>query len=318
MAKTQIADVIIPTKFNQYVINRTAELSALSQSGIISNDPSLDALAQGGGKIINMPFWNDLSGADQVLSDSSPLTVNKITAGQDQAVLHLRGQAWSTNDLAHILAGSDPMAAIGDLVATYWARKRQELLFSTLKGVFAAASMSGNLLDISGGVGAAAVLSGSTFLDAGQLLGDSKDKLTAISMHSAAYTKLQKDNLIAFIPNSQGVVNIPTYMGLRVIIDDGHPVSAGVYTSFLFGQGAIGLGNGMHDHPVEVDRDKLAGDDILINRQAFLLHPRGVKFTSSSVAGAAPTNAEAETAANWIRVYDNKNIRIVKFVYKLA
>jgi hypothetical protein len=318
MAKTQIADVIVPSKFNQYVIQRTAELSALSQSGIISHNPELDALAAGGGKTINMPYWNDLSGADQVLSDSAPLSVNKITAGQDVAVLHLRGQAWSTNDLAHILAGSDPMAAIGDLVAGYWARMRQALLFSTLKGVFASASMSGNVSDISANVGAAAVLSGNTFLDAVQLLGDSKDKLTAISMHSAAYTKLQKDNLITFIPNSQGVVDIPTYMGKRVIVDDGHPVSSGVYTSYIFGQGAIGLGNGMHDHPVEVDRDKLAGDDILINRQAFLLHPRGVKFNSASVAGAAPTNTEVETASNWTRVYDNKNVRIVKFVYKLA
>jgi hypothetical protein len=318
MAKTQIADVIVPSKFNQYVIQRTAELSALSQSGIISHNPELDALAAGGGKTINMPYWNDLSGADQVLSDSAPLSVNKITAGQDVAVLHLRGQAWSTNDLAHILAGSDPMAAIGDLVAGYWARMRQALLFSTLKGVFASASMSGNVSDISANVGAAAVLSGNTFLDAVQLLGDSKDKLTAISMHSAAYTKLQKDNLITFIPNSQGVVDIPTYMGKRVIVDDGHPVSSGVYTSYIFGQGAIGLGNGMHDHPVEVDRDKLAGDDILINRQAFLLHPRGVKFNSASVAGAAPTNTEVENATNWTRVYDNKNVRIVKFVYKLA
>jgi hypothetical protein len=210
------------------------------------------------------------------------------------------------------------MAAIGDLVAGYWARMRQALLFSTLKGVFASASMSGNVSDISANVGAAAVLSGNTFLDAVQLLGDSKDKLTAISMHSAAYTKLQKDNLITFIPNSQGVVDIPTYMGKRVIVDDGHPVSSGVYTSYIFGQGAIGLGNGMHDHPVEVDRDKLAGDDILINRQAFLLHPRGVKFNSASVAGAAPTNTEVENATNWTRVYDNKNVRIVKFVYKLA
>lgn len=318
MAKTQIADVIIPSKFNQYVINRTAELSALSQSGIISNDPSLDALARGGGKVINMPYWNDLSGADQVLSDSTALTVNKITAGQDQAVLHLRGQAWSTNDLAHILAGSDPMAAIGDLVASYWARKRQELLFSTLKGVFAAGSMSTNLYDISGGTGAAAVISGNEVLNAKQKMGDAADKLTAISMHSAVFTLLQQQNLIAFIPNSQGVVNIPTYLGYRVIVDDGHAPATGVYTSYLFGQGAIGLGNGMHDHPVEVDRDKLAGDDILINRQAFLLHPRGVKFTSSSVAGAAPTNAEVETAANWTRVYDAKNIRIVKFMYKLA
>ncbi|MCM1564918.1 MAG: major capsid protein [Dehalobacter sp.] len=318
MPVTQIADVIVPEVFNPYVIQRSMELSALAQSGIISNSPELDALARGGGKLINMPYWNDLSGDDEVLSDSGALTPAKITAGQDQAALFLRGKAWSVNDLAHILAGSDPMAAIGDLVATYWARKRQTLLFAMLKGVFAAASMSGNVHDISAGAGSTAVISGEAFLDAKQKLGDASDDLTAVSMHSATFTTLQKQNLIEFIPDSEAKVQIPIYMGRRVIVDDGHPVADGVYTSYLFGPGAIGLGNGMAKVPTETDRDSLAGEDILINRQSFVLHPRGVKFNAASVAGSSPSNAECEMAANWTRVYENKAVRIVKFIYKLS
>ncbi|OMF54686.1 coat protein [Paenibacillus rhizosphaerae] len=319
MSKTQIADVIVPEVFNPYVIQRTMELSELQSSGIIQNSPELDALAQGGGKLINMPYWNDLSGEDEVLSDSGALTPGKITAGQDVAALFIRGRAWSSNDLAYVLAGSDPMAAIGDLVASYWARRRQALLFSMLKGVFASPSMAGNIHDISGETGAAAVIAGETFLDAKQKLGDASDLLTAVSMHSAAFTTLQKQNLIDFIPDSEGKVQIPTYLGRRVIVDDGHPVDTanGVYTSYLFGTGAIGLGNGFHPVAVETDRDSLAGDDILINRQAFVLHPRGVEFKNASVAGATPSNAEVEMAANWNRVYEPKAIRIVKFVYKL-
>ncbi|MCR8994484.1 major capsid protein [Brevibacillus laterosporus] len=318
MAKTKISDVIVPEVFNPYVIQRTAELSALSQSGIISNNPELDALARGGGKLINMPFWEDLTGDDEVLSDTNALVPGKITASQDVAALFLRGKAWSTNDLAHVLAGSDPMAAIGDLVAAFWARKRQQLLFSMLKGVFASPSMEGNIHDISGLTGDTSILKGEAFLDAKQKLGDSSDKLTAFSMHSAAFTHLQKQNLIEFIPDSEGKVQIPTYMGRRVIVDDGHPVSNGVYTSYLFGAGAIGLGNGMHPVPTETDRDSLAGDDILINRQAFVLHPRGVAFKNASVADSSPSNKECENAVNWERVYENKNIRIVKFTYKLS
>lgn len=318
MAKTQIADVIVPEVFNQYVIERTAELSALSQSGIISNNPELDRLASSGGKTINMPFWEDLTGADEVLSDNGALTPQKITSGQDVAVLLMRGKAWSVNDLAKALSGDDPMAAIGDLVATYWARMRQATLFSTLTGVFGSASMDGNEHDISAGAGAAAVLSGETFLDAIQKLGDASDKLAAFSLHSAAFTHLRKQNLIEFIPDSEGKVQIPTYLGRRVIVDDGHPAAAGVYTSYLFGAGAVGLGNGAAPVPTETDRDSLAGDDILINRQHYLLHPRGVAWQGATVAASSPTNAELEAAANWARVYENKNIRIVKFVYKLA
>lgn len=316
-AKTKISDVIVPEVFNPYVIQRTMELSALQSSGIISNNPELDSLAQGGGILINMPYWEDLDGDDEVLSDDDALTPGKITSGQDVAALFLRGKAWSSNDLAHVLAGSDPMAAIGDLVATYWARRRQALLFAMLKGVFAAPSMTDNIHNISGETGDAAILSGSTFLDAKQKLGDASSLLTAISMHSAAYTHLQKQNLIEFIPDSEGKVQIPTYMGRRVIVDDGHPVNAGVYTSYLFGEGAIGLGNGFHPEAVETDRDSLAGDDILINRQAFVLHPRGVKFKNTTVAGPTPSNAEVALADNWERVYEPKAIRIVKFDYKL-
>jgi hypothetical protein len=39
MAITKIADVIVPELFNKYTVNRTMELSALYQSGVITNSP---------------------------------------------------------------------------------------------------------------------------------------------------------------------------------------------------------------------------------------------------------------------------------------
>ena len=314
---TIISDVIVPEIFNPYVIERTAELSALVKSGIIVRNPELDKLAMAGGKLINMPYWKDLTGDDEVLSDSSALTPGKIGSGQDIAVLLMRGKAWGVNDLAKALSGDDPMKAIGDLVAEYWARMKQKVLLAELKGVFSAASMSGNVHDISAELDAAAKISGSSFITAKNKLGDNSDKLTAVMMHSATFTALEQQNLIAYIPNNQGIVEFPTYMGKRVIVDDGCPVDTDVYTTYLFGEGAIGEGNGAAPVPTETDRDSLAGEDILINRQHFLLHPRGVKFTSSSVVGSSPTNTELATAANWNRVYENKNVKIVAFKHKL-
>lgn len=314
---TKISDVIVPEVFNPYIIERTAQLSALVRSGIIVRDPQLDSLAMSGGTLINMPYWKDLTGDDEVLSDSSALTPGKIGSGQDIAVLLMRGKAWGVNDLAKALSGDDPMKAIGDLVAEYWARMKQKVLLAELKGVFSAASMAGNVHDISAELDAAAKISGSSFITAKNKLGDNSDKLTAVMMHSATFTALEQQNLISYIPNSQGVIEFPTYMGKRVIVDDGCPVDTDVYTTYLFGEGAIGEGNGAAPVPTETDRDSLAGEDILINRQHFLLHPRGVKFTSSSVAGSSPTNTELATAANWNRVYENKNVKIVAFKHKL-
>lgn len=316
-AATKISDVIVPDVFNPYVVERTAEKSALYQSGIIQADAQLNALAQSGGTLLQMPFWSDLTGDDEVLSDTGSLTAGAITASKDIARLHMRGRAWGVNDLAKALSGDDPMGVVGDLVANYWARRMQAALVKTLDGVFAAASMSGNLHDITAVTGAD-TFTGEHFIDATHKLGDAEDQLTAIMVHSATYSSMRKQNLIDFIPNSQGVYDIPTYMGKRVIVDDGLPiVSTTNYTTYLFGAGAIGYGEGAPPVPTETDRDSLAGEDYLITRKHFLLHPRGVKWTEASVAGDSPTNAELATAANWTRVYDNKNIKIVKFLHKL-
>lgn len=318
MPATRITNVIVPEVFNPYLIERTAQLSELVQSGIIVPDSSLDELASSGGTIINLPFWQDLSGDSEVLSDSTPLSVNPITANKDQARLHARGKAWGANDLAKALSGDDPMRAIADLVAQWWNRDRQKMLFSTLKGVFAAANMTGNISDISAATGDAANISAATTIDAQYKLGDAAEKLTAFSMHSAVYAYLQKERLIEYSVDPVTGATFATYLGRRVIVDDGHPVASGVYTTYLFGQGAIGFGQGGAPVPTETDRDSLQGDDILINRQHFVLHPRGVKWTEDSVAGVSPTNAELEDADNWTRVYENKNIRIVQFKHKIA
>jgi len=320
MAKTVIADVIVPEVFNPYVIQRTAELSAFYQSGIIARTPELDRLASSGGKLINMPFWEDLEGEDEVLSDTDPLTVGKITAGQDVAALLARGKAWSVNDLAKALSGDDPMAAIGDLVAEYWARRFQAILIKTLDGIFGntATGMDTNKHDISSETGDAAVIDAKTAIDAIYKLGDNADKLTGFAMHSATVAKLTKDDLIETIPPSEGKPAVSTFLGKPVVVDDGLPNDNGVYTTYIFGAGAFGWGEGGAPVPVETARDALAGDDILIHRRHFILHPRGVAFQNASVAGATPSNAELANYANWQRVYEPKNVRIVQFKHKLA
>ena len=313
MAATKVTDIIVPEVFNPYVIQRTAELSAFFQSGVVGNVAELDLVGARGGKQINMPFFSDLTGSDEVLSDSSPLTVSNITSGQDVAVLHARGRAWGVNDLAKAISGADPMAAIGG----YWARRFQDILISTLKGSFLAASMSGNVHDISAVTGAGGVISASTTIDAMQNLGDARGNIAAIAMHSDVVAKLAKDDLITFVRDSEGRPAVDTYLGKRVIEDDGLPVSGGVYTSYLFGDSAVGYAEGNPAVSTEVDRDSLQGDDILINRRYLILHPRGIKWQGTP-AGAAPTNSELEVGTNWARMYDNKNIRIVQFKHKIA
>ena len=330
MAKTAVADIIIPTEFEKYAIERTAELSTFGQCGIVEHAPEFDLLAAGGGREVKMPFWKDLTAARQLLSDAASLTVNKIGSDQDIARIQNDAQVWSVNHLAKVISGDDPMQAIIDLVAEYWARTDEGLLVSSLKGIFAAASMAGNKLGIASetiaGQSAATRLNGATFVDATVKLGDRGDRLTAIAMHSGTEAALRKLDLIDFIPDSEGKAQIKTFQGRRVIVDDNLPVRAGttdgqVYTTYLFGPAAFGKGaapldgtplqGGFGTEGVELARVPLDSDTVLINRRRYILHPRGVKFNSASVAGDSPTNAELENGANWTRVFENKNVRIV-------
>ncbi len=328
---TTVGDVVVPAVFNPYVIERTAELSALVQSGIIEVSPELDKLASAGGRIIQMPYWQDLGGPDEVLSDEADLVPGKIQAKQDEAVLLMRGRAWAATDLSQALSGDDPMGAIADLVADYWARQRQKTLLSILKGIFAATGETDlsktNLHNVStAGEGEGDnYWSAETFIDAAYKLGDAESRLTAVMAHSATVASLRKQDLIEFSPDSEGNMTIPTYMGKRVIVDDGAPVTgegaSRVFTSYLFGNGAIGLGNGAAPVPTETGRNQLGGVDYLINRQHFLLHPRGVAWQDAEITSQTPrnpSNADLEEPTNWKRVYEPKNVRIVAFVHKLA
>ncbi|WP_312964596.1 major capsid protein [Stutzerimonas kunmingensis] len=323
MADTKISDVIVPEVFNPYVWNLTRELTLLRMGGIVSNDAELDRLASTGGNTLNMPFWNDLTGADEVLDDSAPLTPEAITAGQDVAVLHLRGKAWAVNDLAAALAGDDPMRGVADLVAGYWARQQQKTLISSLRGVFAdnvANDASDMVHDVSAVVGDGAKFSAEAYLDAEATFGDAIGRVAGVAVHSVIYNAMRKQNLIDFLPDSEGKPTIAVYMGKRVLVDDGMPVSGSgadrVFTSYLFGDGAIGYGEGAPKVPTETDRDSLAGIEYLITRRHFLMHPRGIRWLGASVAGAAPSNTELAAAANWNRVYDRKQIRIASLVSK--
>lgn len=275
------------------------ELSALVQSGIMQHSPEFDQLASGPNTLINMPFWNDLTGDPEVMADTGETTPGKLTANKDVA----RKQGWvksyGANALAGHLAGDDPMRAIAELFASYWARQNQNILLSILDGVFASATMSDKVHDISAEAGDAALLSGNTLLDAFQLMGDAKDLLTGIMIHSAVENHLAKQGL------KEGEINgirVPQWQGKTVIVDDGMPfdTTTGVGVAYIFGAGAIAYGNGSDPNILQTEVVRkglsLAGEDILVNRRLPLIHPRGVKWTETNVAGTFLTSMNSKMA----------------------
>ncbi|BBB99783.1 MULTISPECIES: major capsid protein [Bradyrhizobium] len=325
MTETRLADMIVPTKFNKYVQVLSTQKSELFQSGIITDLSSvIDAEIEG--KTVNMPFFNDLdaSDAEQILDDTTDLTVSKMTTGQDVAVKLLRGKAFGSSDLAADLSGADPIDAIANRFADWWNKRMQTALLATLAGAMGSTDMAANVNDISTLTGGAENFDADSFIDAAFLLGDEQGGLNAVAVHSLTLKAMVKADLIDFVPDSQGKLTIPTYLGKTVIVDDSMPVTGAganrVFTTYIFGPGAVGFGEKSPKVPVEVERQALKGmgQEYIVNRRQWVMHPRGVKWLGTNQAGVTPSNTELADVANWKRVYDAKIIRIVAFKHKLA
>jgi len=335
---TRIDDIIQPEVFTDYTIKRTMEKSRLLETGIAENNQQFDDLASGPNKLAHMPYWEDLSGEDEVMKDEGQMAVGKIEAEEDIARKHARVKAYGANGLSALLSGDDPMGAIAERYADYWNRRMQEVLLSTLEGIFNGTGMDDKVYDITAATSVSDenLISATTFLDALQKMGDAKDELTGVMMHSAVENYLAKNDLIDYIQPSEGSPRVPVFLNKEVIVDDGVPYdnSEKEGVAYLFGAGAIAWGNGSHPNiqQTETYRDAKAysGEDVLINRRIFLLHPRGVKWTEYNLArnpgttGSTaeeelpfPSNAALEEGDNWARVYEPKAIKVVRFEFNI-
>lgn len=283
---TSLANVIVPEIFVPYVIERTAAKSKILQSGIAVANPKLNELVTRGGTTMKMPFWQDLQGRSQLWTEGSDIEVRNITAEADIAALLLRANAWGATDMSGALAGDDPMKAIGELVSDYWARDEQTTLLYILKGVFASSSMADHILDKSTAAGTAANIDGNMVLDAKQLMGDAADKLTAIAMHSAVFTSLQKQNLITTVMEvgpSGSQIAIPTYLGYRVVVDDSMPTATTISTAGVY--------------TLTISTAATAGDKISINGTEYTFVANDSTATGNVIKVGADGTA-AQQAAN--------------------
>lgn len=329
MAVTRISDVIVPETFNAYMMVSTTEKADLFQSGIVTPNGDMAANLTGGGITFQTPFWNDLSNTGSKIGSDDPakvLTPDKIGSSKMQFRRQFRTQAWSTADLASELAGANPLTAIQSRVSEWWNRDLNRITIATLNGVINSniANNGGDMVYNAGvGVGGSAptaAIGATAILEAKQTMGDKSEELKMIMMHSRVYTNLQIANLIAFIPNSQGVVNIPTYLGYRVLVSDTCPVVASggnfIYVSYLCAPGVLGWAEKPPAIPVETDRKPAqgngAGIEELYTRRQFGLHPNGFTWVETTVTDEFPTNAELELSGNWLRKYpERKHIPFV-------
>lgn len=332
----RVSDVIVPELFTPYVQQITEQKSRLIRSGVVARDAFLDNFLAGPGLTIHAPSFKDLDDdADNVSSDDPGVTStpNKMGTSQEIAVRLSRNNSWKTADLVSALIGTDPATAIGNRVGDYWVRRLQAAFIASMTGVFAdnAAAPTGTehvqndmTVNISGAAFADGVtnFTAEAFVDALTTMGDSQDSLGTIFMHSIVYARLQKNNMIDFVPDAEQQINIPRFLNREVIVDDAMPNTAGVFESWLFGAGAVRLGMGSPKVPTEVDRKpdegNGAGTEILYSRTEWSIHPVGHRYAGTPANGG-PSNANTANnlanAGSWVRAFtERKQIKIARLI----
>ena len=358
----QVDDVVVPEIFTPYVQQITEEKARLVQSGVLQRSGLLDAMLSGGGLTFNVPSWTDLDAdsdnvstddiADRIAAtiagawpgtglDSQPEDIN---SAQEIAVRLSRNNSWNSTDLAAALAGDDPMNAIAERVGFYWTRRLQKAFIATWQGVSRDNAVNDSA-DYANDIAGASFVDGVTnfsaeaYLDTKVTMGDSMEDLVACMVHSTVYNRMQKNNLIDFIPDARGETQIPTFLGAEVIVDDGMPNgtsavrddntagTAGVFETWLFGMGAGQLGVSTPKVPTEVERQASAGNgggsETLHSRVEWSIHPVGHAFAVASPANGGPSNANSSGnlnfATSWDRVYsERKQIKFARLITREA
>ena len=258
MAVTQLSDLITPEVFELYGSVNKIEKDLFVESGIAINNATLNGfVANSGGRAINLPYFNQISAAEPTAGNDTPgdvLTPAKHGADKDIAMRHQVNYAFSNMDISSEVSGADVVQDIVGKVEGFWQTDRQSRLVRSVTGVIldSVANHSSDLVeDISADAGDAVVdankISGESLIETFATIGDRQDEFTAIAMHSFVFKRLQKLDLIDDVKNSDNVVLFQTYLGKRVIVDDGMwtlaygaPAKVQYYT-IVFGTGAVAI-----------------------------------------------------------------------------
>lgn len=330
-AAVQIADIYNPLTFARRAQQAQLQLNRFIGSGIAVADPRIAEQIAAGGHLGELSNYQPLTVGEPNYSSDDPdanSTPAKIGAELQKFRAAARNKSWSTMDLSRELALEDPVAAITGRIGSYWATDDEQRIIASLLGILAdnqANDSNDMVIDVAtdgaGAVQDAERIGGERVIDGLQTLGDHKDSITTLAIHSQIHTRLQKQNLIQYVRDADNNIMFATYMGKRLIVDDSLPAVAGsnriTYTCVMFGGGVISTANGRVMVPSEMERKASAGNgggqDVIHSRINNVWHVNGFSFLSNTLNGGAATlrfanYADLKLAANWNRVWNRKNI----------
>jgi hypothetical protein len=342
MAVTSIADLWVPDVWIRGLNEKMNTLPSLVTSNIVKRTAEFDALAEGGGQTVNVPYFRDItdqSDAPQV--EGVQLTLQKLGSGKQIAPIFNResGLAASALSAAVIGGGETPVENILSQLAGRKQKQRQKTMVNILRGIFGFSNVPGGAGALSGvrndifleaGANPAAnqMISPFVFADTMGALGELADTTLGggILMHPLIRTALIKQDQISFKHYSEqsgtlltgdapaGSGQLEYYKGYRVFVSNllvrAGAASGFVFDTYIFSPGVFAWGEkAQKDGTMVADvaalafyQDPRLNQAELYDRSRFLLHPNGMKWTGVP-GGQSASNAELATAGNWTLDY---------------
>ena len=341
MAATTLANLWVPDIWIRTLNEKMNSLAALITSPIVRRTGEFDALAEGGGQTVNLPYFRDITNTrSSIQVEGSQPTLNALTSGKQYTPILNRVLPYGVSALSAAVIGSGE-APVENLLSQLAANKqkdRQATMVNILRGIFGfsngpggAGALSGVRNDIFSETGANPAsnqcISPYNVADTISALGELADTTLGggILMHPLIRAALIKQDQISFKHYSEQSGTLLTgdavtanqleyYKGYRVFVSNllqrAGGVSGYVFDTYIFAPGVFAWGEkAQRDGTLIADVASLAlypnpqlNQIEIYDRSRFLLHPNGLKW-GGVPAGQSAADSELATAGNWTLDY---------------
>ena len=238
----------------KYMVSRVPNLTMneIKKSRALSGNPDIRSTftSQNGTAYARLAMRGLIDGNAVNYDGQTDITATSTKTFEQGVVVVGRAQSWSEKDFSYdITGGVDFMGNIAEQIAQYKDSLDQKTILAVLKGIF---SMTGtknlefvnaHTTDVTAegsGVMSATTLNSAT----NKACGANKKKFTLVFMHSDVSTGLENLNLIERLKytDSNGIqrsLDLGTWNGKLVIVDDDMPVEEGFFDSVQGADGAL-------------------------------------------------------------------------------
>ena len=238
----------------KYMVGRVPNLTMneIKKSRALSGNPDIRSTftSQNGTAYARLAMRGLIDGNAVNYDGQTDITATSTKTFEQGVVVVGRAQSWSEKDFSYdITGGVDFMGNIAEQIAQYKDSLDQKTILAVLKGIF---SMTGtknlefvnaHTTDVTAegsGVMSATTLNCAT----NKACGANKKKFTLVFMHSDVSTGLENLNLIERLKytDSNGIqrsLDLGTWNGKLVIVDDDMPVEEGFFDSVQGADGAL-------------------------------------------------------------------------------